>query len=66
MSPYRVFIAAEVVVMLRAQRTAAGPALTRFIEELALNPFRPGDHVESDALGRPIQVAIVGRFAVCY
>ena len=63
---YRVFIAAEVVVGLRSQRGPAKQVLARFFDELAVNPFRPGDFMEYDQFGRPIQVAIIGRFAVCY
>jgi hypothetical protein len=40
--------------------------ITRLFEQLADNPFRTGDYVERDDAGRPIQVVIAGRYAVCY
>jgi hypothetical protein len=65
-APYRVFIAAEVVSGLRSQHATSRQVLTRFFDELAANPFYPGDFIEYDQFGRSIQVAIIGRFAICY
>lgn len=66
MPPYRVFIAADVVAMLRALRGREKHFITRLFEQLADNPFRTGDYTEPDDVGRPIEVLIVGRYAVCY
>ncbi len=66
MTPYRVFIAAEVIATLRPQRKREQQLITRLLEELARDPFRPGDYTEQDDIGRPIQVVIVGRSAVCF
>jgi len=33
---------------------------------LAEDPFRAGDYVERDDIGRPIQVKIIGRYAVFF
>ena len=66
MTPYRVLLAMEVVVALRACRSSDQRAITRLIEGLADNQFGQGDYVERDDVGRPIQVLIVGRHAVCF
>jgi hypothetical protein len=66
MPPYRVFIAADVIAVLRAVRGSEKRLVTRLFEHLADNPFRTGDYVERDDVGRPIQVLIVGRHAVCF
>lgn len=66
MTPYRVFIAAEVIVTLRSRSRHEQQAITRLFDELAQDPSRPGDYAEQDEIGRPIQVVIVGRSAVCF
>ncbi len=67
MSPrYRVFIAAEVVAALRTCGGAERRLITRLLEELAQDPFRHGDYIEQDEVGRPVQVLIIGGRAVCF
>jgi hypothetical protein len=66
MTPYRVFIAAEVITTLRAQRRREQQAITRLFDELAQDPYRPGDYTERDEIGRPVQVIIAGSSAVCF
>jgi hypothetical protein len=66
MTPYGVFIAAEVVVQLSVCRRAEKVSVARAFDTLAGNPFRSGDYVESDSLGRPVQIMLIGRHAVCY
>jgi mRNA-degrading endonuclease RelE of RelBE toxin-antitoxin system len=63
---YRVFIAAEVIQTLRSCPRREQLIITRLFEELSENPFRKGDYVEKDEIGRPVQVVIVGRRAVCF
>jgi hypothetical protein len=63
---YRVFIAIDVIAALRSSRGADKQAITRLFDELADNPFRPGDYVERDEAGRLVQVLIFGRRAVCF
>jgi hypothetical protein len=63
---YRVFIAAEVIALLRDRRSREKRLVTQLFEELAQNPFRTGDYVERDEVGRPIQVLIIGGLAVCF
>ena len=64
MPPYRVFIAAEVIDTLRALRGREKHLLTRLFGQLGDNPFRIGDYVERDDIGRPIQVLLVGKYAL--
>jgi hypothetical protein len=66
MPPYRVFIAADVIATLRAIRGREKHLITRLFELLADNPFRVGDCTERDDIGRPIQVLVIDRYAVCY
>ena len=66
MPPYRVFIAAEVIAFLRTCPRRERLLITRLFEELADDPFRAGDYVERDDIGRPIQVKIIGRYAVFF
>ena len=63
---YRVFIAADVIANLRACRRQEQLRITALIDGLADNPYRSGDYVERDEIGRPIQVLIIGRQAVFF
>jgi hypothetical protein len=40
--------------------------ITRLFDDLADAPYRVGDYVEPDEIGRPIQVLVVGRFALWF
>ena len=66
MTSYRVFIAAEVIATLRKCAKKEQQIITRLFDELAQEPFRPGDYAEQDEIGRPIQVIITGSSAVCF
>jgi mRNA-degrading endonuclease RelE of RelBE toxin-antitoxin system len=66
MIAYRVFIAAEVIEFLRGCRKRDQREITQLMDELGKNPFRKEDYVESDEIGRPIQVIIIGRYALYY
>jgi hypothetical protein len=63
---YRVFIAAEVIAFLRTCGRREQFLSTRLFEQLANDPFCAGDYVERDEIGRPIQVVIVGKYAVFF
>ena len=63
---YRVFIAAEVVAILRSRPKREQAILTRLFEQLAADPYRAGDYSETDLIGRPIQVLITGSCAICF
>jgi hypothetical protein len=66
MTPYRVFIAAEVIAALRTRGRREQQTITRLFDELAQNPFRAGDYAEQDDVGRPIQVLIIGSSAIYF
>ena len=66
MPPHRVFIAAEVIAFLKTCTRREQLLITRLFEELVNDPFRAGDYVERDETGRPIQVKIIGRYAVFF
>jgi hypothetical protein len=66
MTPYRVFIASEVITALRARKRIEQQLITRLLDQLGQDPFRVGDYTEQDEIGRPIQVVIVGHSALCY
>ena len=65
-SAYRVFVAADIVVKLRACRPRERHSIIRLLDQLAEDPFRRGDYVETDEIGRPIQVLIIGSQAICF
>ena len=66
MTPYRVFFAREVVESLRKLPLRQRQELTKFVESLEGSPFQRGDYTERDDVGRPIEVHIMGRHALCY
>ena len=66
MEQYRVFIAAEVIQTLRSLTSREKRLITRLLDELPANPFKPGDYVEHDGIGRPIQVIIIERYALFF
>lgn len=65
-SPYRVFIAADVIAALRECSRLEKLTITNLFDNLSLNPFRAGDYVEPDEVGRPVQVMVVGNRAVYF
>ena len=48
------------------QRASDRTLLFRFFDRLAEDPYLAGDFRETDSGGRPIEVAIQGRFIVSY
>ena len=66
MTAYRVFLAREVVEALRKLPLRQRQELTRFVESLEDSPFQRGDYTERDDAGRPIEVRIMGRHAICF
>ena len=63
---YRVLVAKEIFESLKRCSGREKKLILRLFEELADNPFRTGDYIESDEIGRPIQVIICGRRAICF
>jgi mRNA-degrading endonuclease RelE of RelBE toxin-antitoxin system len=66
MPAYRVFIGVEIVRELKAYPRKQQVLITQFLDFLGDNPHHQGDYIEHDNVSRPIQVAILGRFAVFY
>lgn len=66
MTPYRVFLAREVVETLRKVPLRQRQELTKFVESLEDSPFQRGDYTERDEVDRPIEVRIMGRHAICF
>jgi hypothetical protein len=66
MPPYRVLIAKEVIASLGNCSRREKLLITRFFDDLANAPYKVGDYVEQDIIGRPIQVLVVGRFALWF
>ena len=63
---YRLFIASEVISLLRTFRRSDQDRITRCFDDLLKDPFHSGDFIEPDEIGRPIHVRILGRFAIFY
>ena len=63
---YRVFLAKEIVTQLRGCKPAERHLITRFFDQLTDDPFRLGDYTALDNIGRDIQVAVIGRYAVYF
>jgi hypothetical protein len=66
MPPYRVLIAKEVIASLGQCSRREKMLISRLFDEPADDPYKAGDYVEPDEIGRPIQIALVGRFAVWF
>jgi hypothetical protein len=65
MNPYSVYIR-EGALAAMPKSTAARNRIMTFLRQLGDNPFHPGHYVETDAIGRPNEVEIIGRYAVTY
>lgn len=63
---YRVFVAADVIALLRKCSMSEKREITWLIDELAQNPFRKGDYIENDSLGRSVQVVVIGNRALWF
>jgi hypothetical protein len=63
---YRVFVSVDVVAALRQCRSRERRAIILLLEQLSQDPYKVGDYVEADEIGRPIQVLITGRNAICF
>lgn len=65
MQPYKVLISIEVLQLERPARRERERILA-FLESLADNPGKTGDYEERDEAGRPVQIKIVGDYALTY
>jgi hypothetical protein len=66
MARYRVFLAKEIVAQLRDCKRNEQRVITRFFDDIGDDPFRVGDFVEQDDVGRDIQVTVIGRHALYF
>ena len=66
MKPYAVYLRVEAAGLLKAAGAQDRRRIEGFIDSLAGNPFRTGDYAETDSVGRPIQIKILGNFAVAF
>ena len=65
MQPYKVLVSIEVLHLKRPSRQQRDQILS-FLESLAEHPSKPDDYEERDEVGRPIQITIVGDYALTY
>jgi len=66
MSNSRLFIAVEVLDVLRTLRPREQRDLLDCFREIAAYPAKLSDFVEYDAVGRRVDVHVYGKFAVKY
>ena len=62
---YKVLITIEVLQLNRPSKHDR-ELILKFLETLANDPWKRGDYQESDDVGRPLQIKIVGKFALTY
>lgn len=65
MQPYKVLISIEILQFQRPARSDRDKILS-FLESLAIDPFKPGDYEERDDVGHPVQIKIIGDYALTY
>ena len=65
MLPYKVLVCIEILELERPSRSVRYQVLS-FLQSLAEHPTKPGDYEERDEVGRPVQIKIIGRYALTY
>ena len=65
MRPYKVLITHEVLSLSRP-RSQDKQRIISFLERLSDDPFQKGDYEERDEVGRPVQIKIIGQYALAY
>ena len=65
MDPYRVLVCIEILQIQQPSRQERDLIL-RFLESLESRPSRKGDYEEMDAVGRPVQIKVIGKYALTY
>lgn len=63
---YTVFLAADAAQYLHGLKRDEREAVRRFLDLLELYPTMTGEGRERDALGRTVQVKLVGRIKIVY
>ena len=66
MKPYAVYLRLEAAELLKSVAIRNRRGIENFVDSLSGNPFKSGDYAETDAAGRPIQIKILGNFAVAF
>ena len=66
MKPYAVYLRLEAAELLKSVAIRNRRGIENFVDSLSGNPFKTGDYAETDAAGRPIQIKILGNFAVAF
>jgi hypothetical protein len=66
MKPYKVFLRLEAMDSLRSMSFGQRARISRFLDLLAEDPAQAGDFAEQDETQRPIEIKVVGQFAVTY
>ena len=66
MKPYAVYLRIEAAESLKSVAARHRREIENFIDSLSGHPFRTGDYAETDSVGRPIQIKILGNFAVAF
>ena len=66
MKPYAVYLRLEAAELLKSVATRSRRGIENFVDSLSGNPFKSGDYAETDAAGLPIQIKILGNFAVAF
>ena len=66
MKPYAVYLRIEAAELLKSIAARNRRGIENFVDSLSGNPFKTGDYTETDAVGRPIQIKILGNFAVAF
>ena len=65
LAEYKVLVSLEFLQIERPAKRDREVILS-FLEGLAKDPFQRGDYEERDEAGRPIQIKIVGKYALTY
>ena len=65
MERYKVLVSIEILRLSRPKARERDQIIA-FLENLAENPGKRGDYEERDEVGRPVQIKIVGGYALTY
>jgi hypothetical protein len=63
--PYKVLITYEALSLSRPSAPDRQKILS-FLDSLCGNPFQKGDYEERDEVDRPVQIKIVGKYALTF
>jgi len=64
--PYAVYLRIEAAESLKSVASQNRRGIENFVDSLSGNPFKTGDYTKTDAAERPIQIKILGNFAVAF